>query len=65
MVKAFDPDKTSKAELINKMFTLSTVIRCFVHDPSLWFVSACVCVHVHVCAHCISVKQANWMGGGC
>lgn len=45
MVKAFDPDKTSKAELINKMFTLSTVIRCFVNDPSL----CCVCLHMCVC----------------
>ena len=46
MVKAFDPDKTSKAELINKMFTLSMVIRCFVHDPSLW----CVCAHACMCS---------------
>lgn len=44
MVKAFDPDKTSKAELINKMFTLSTVIHCFVNDPALWCVSACTCM---------------------
>lgn len=35
MVKAFDPDKTSKAELLNKMFTLATVIHCFVNEPSL------------------------------
>lgn len=54
MVKAFDPDKTSKAELINKMFTLSTVIRCFVHDPSLWCVSACVCARACVCSLCFS-----------
>lgn len=61
MVNAFDPDKTSKAELINKMFTLSTVIHCFVHDHSLR------CVSVSVCAQaCVgSVNQANWMGGGC
>lgn len=54
MVKAFDPDKTSKAELINKMFTLSTVIHCFVHDPSLWCVSACVRVHSCVGSLCVS-----------
>lgn len=37
MVKAFSLDKTSKAELINKMFTFSMVIRCFVHYPSYPF----------------------------
>lgn len=35
MVKAFNPDKTSKAELLNKMFTLSMVVQCFVNEPSL------------------------------
>lgn len=45
MVKAFSLDKTSKAELINKMFTFSTVIRCFVHYPSL--LCAYMCANAH------------------
>lgn len=45
MVRAFNPDKTSKAELINKMFTLFTVIHCILNDPSLR--RASMCVHVH------------------
>lgn len=44
MVKAFSLDKTSKAELINKMFTFFTVIHCFVHDPSLLCVCMCACI---------------------
>lgn len=55
MVKAFDPDKTSKAELINKMFTLSTVVHCFVNDTSIWRLSACVRTCIHVWAHSMSV----------
>lgn len=57
MVKAFDPDKTSNAELINKMFTLSTVIRRFVRDPSLRCVSACVHVRACVCVCGLIVCQ--------
>lgn len=57
MAKAFDPDKTSKAKLINKMFTLSTVIHCFVHDPSLW------CVYPHMCMCGLIVCQDSKLIG--
>lgn len=56
MVEAFNPDKTSKAELINKMFTLSTVIHYFVNDPSLRGMFACV--RVRACVGSLYVSMA-------
>lgn len=45
MASALNPDKTSKAELINKMFTLFTVILFILCSP---FNNVCVCVCAHV-----------------
>lgn len=63
MAKAFDPDKSWKAELINKMFTLSTLARCScVRGPSLR--RLCQRVYVDALLRCLSVHQANWMLSG-
>lgn len=53
MVKAFSLDKTSKAALINKMFTFSMVIRCFVHYPSL------LCIRERACVDSFNIIKSN------
>lgn len=63
MAKAFDPDKSWKAELINKMFTLSTLARrSCARGPSLR--RLCQRVYVDALLRCLSVHQANWMLSG-